>query len=153
MHWINLASNSCGLDSSTGTGTDRYPKGASSNPTRINIFQLISSVRISSTYIQWTWSQPSGALPVNMRWIPKGSNFLVKGRKACFSLSSQNITMMFYGLAFFPDSCSLFPATTFPNSQLVMASGVCPFASKITAQPQWSMWLCFKKGTNFRTRA
>ena len=44
LNWIKLASNPCGLDSSTGRAADRYPEGASSNPTRINIFQLTSAV-------------------------------------------------------------------------------------------------------------
>ena len=41
---IKLASSSCGLDSSTGSAVNRYPEGASSNPARVNIFQLTSAV-------------------------------------------------------------------------------------------------------------
>ena len=40
LNWIKVASNPCGLDSSTSRGVDRYPKGASSNPSRVNIFDL-----------------------------------------------------------------------------------------------------------------
>ena len=39
-----VASNPCGLDSSTGRAADRYPEGASSNPAVVNIFQLTSAV-------------------------------------------------------------------------------------------------------------
>ena len=42
--WIKLASNPCGLDSSTGRRVDQYPKGASSNPAQVNIFQLTLAV-------------------------------------------------------------------------------------------------------------
>ena len=38
------ASNSCGLDSSTGRVADRYPENASSNPARVSIFQLTLAV-------------------------------------------------------------------------------------------------------------
>ena len=44
LNWINLASNPCRLDSSTGQVADRYPEGANSNPTLVNIFQLTSTV-------------------------------------------------------------------------------------------------------------
>ena len=44
LNWIKLASNPCGLDSSTGRAADRYSEGASSNPARVNIFQLTLSV-------------------------------------------------------------------------------------------------------------
>ena len=44
LSWIKLASNPCGLDSPTGRAADRYPEGASSNPVRVNIFQLPSTV-------------------------------------------------------------------------------------------------------------
>ena len=37
-------SNPCGLDSSTGRAADRYSEGASSNPVRVNTFQLTSAV-------------------------------------------------------------------------------------------------------------
>ena len=40
---IKLPSTPCGLDSSTGRAMDRYPECASSNPARVNIFQLISA--------------------------------------------------------------------------------------------------------------
>ena len=39
-----FASSPCGLDSSTGRAADRYPKRASSNPSRVNIFQLTLAV-------------------------------------------------------------------------------------------------------------
>ena len=39
-----LSSNPCGLDNSTGRVADQYPKGASSNPAWVNIFQLTSAV-------------------------------------------------------------------------------------------------------------
>ena len=39
-----LASSPCGLDSSTDRAADRYPESASSNPPRVNIFRLTSSV-------------------------------------------------------------------------------------------------------------
>ena len=41
---VKLASNPCGLDSSTGRAADRYPEDASSNPARVNIFQQTSAV-------------------------------------------------------------------------------------------------------------
>ena len=44
VSWIKLASNPCGLDSSRGRTAGRYPEGASSNPARVNIFQLTSAV-------------------------------------------------------------------------------------------------------------
>ena len=39
-----MLDKNCGLDSSTGRAADRYPEGASSNPARINNFQLTSVV-------------------------------------------------------------------------------------------------------------
>ena len=39
-----LASNPSGLDSSNGKAADRYSEGPSSNPARVNIFQLTSTV-------------------------------------------------------------------------------------------------------------
>ena len=44
LNWLKLASNPCGLDNSTGRAADRYPDDASSNPARVNIFQLTSVV-------------------------------------------------------------------------------------------------------------
>ena len=44
LNWMKLAFDPCGLDKSTGRATDRYPKGASSNPVRDKIFQLTSAV-------------------------------------------------------------------------------------------------------------
>ena len=44
LSWIKLASNPCGLDSSTGRAADRYPEGASSNPAQVNFFQLTSAL-------------------------------------------------------------------------------------------------------------
>ena len=40
LNWIKLASNPCGLDSSTGRAADRYSEGASSNPAQVNIFRV-----------------------------------------------------------------------------------------------------------------
>ena len=44
LNWIKVASNPYRLDSSTGRAVDRCPEGASSNPTRVNIFHLTSAV-------------------------------------------------------------------------------------------------------------
>ena len=38
LNGIKLASNPCGLDSSTARVADQYPKGVSSNPAWVNIF-------------------------------------------------------------------------------------------------------------------
>ena len=44
LNWIKLASDSCGLDSSTGGTVVWYPEVASSNPARVKIFQLTSAM-------------------------------------------------------------------------------------------------------------
>ena len=44
QNFVLHASNSCRLDSSTGRAADKYPEGVSSNPARVNIFQLTSAV-------------------------------------------------------------------------------------------------------------
>ena len=136
MHWINLASNSCGLYSSTGTAEDWYPKGASSNLTQVyNIFQLISTV---SEYHQHIYSghDPNLQVPhplqetnskrgqlVNSR--PKSLLFAIKSKYHHHVLSS----------CFFPRPLQFVSCTPFSNSQLAMASGACPFGSKVSPQP------------------
>ena len=145
MYPINLTSTSCGLDTSTGTAQTSIPK------------LLVEITLESTTFFSW-FPQCQNIMNINTvnmiptfrclthnrRQIPRGGNSLIQDQKGCFLLSRQNITIMFYHLAFFPDPCSLFPATPFPNSQLAMASAACPFASKITPQPLQRMWLCFK---------
>ena len=44
LSWTKLVSNPCGLDNSTGRAAGRYSEDASSNPARVNIFQLTSAV-------------------------------------------------------------------------------------------------------------
>ena len=58
---LELASNPCGLDSSAGRAADRYPEGASSNCTRVNILQLTSVVsdyyekKLQLKYRKWSF--------------------------------------------------------------------------------------------------
>ena len=44
LNWIKLASKHCGLDGSTCSAADGYPESESSNPARVNVFQLTSEV-------------------------------------------------------------------------------------------------------------
>ena len=44
LNWIKLAPTPRGLNSLTGRATYQYLDGASSSPTRVNIFQLTSAV-------------------------------------------------------------------------------------------------------------
>ena len=53
LNWIKLASNPCGLDSSTGRVAYWYPEGASSNPGQVNIFQLTLAVSNFSSRVKY----------------------------------------------------------------------------------------------------
>ena len=69
LSWIKLASNPRGLDCSTGKAVDRCPEGASSNPARVNNFQLTSAVSDYHEKFLFTPIWPGGMDNDASRWL------------------------------------------------------------------------------------